>query len=98
MNHYLRQPDGQNFAKPGISGIQSGTSEISGVSGLIPGVSGLPSPEFPGLYPELSPECSKSGVFGLIPGVSGFYTVFAPETKILIETKPTHKNRNPPRP
>ena len=76
MNHYLRQPDGQNFAKPGISGIQSG---ISGVSGLIPGVFGLPSPEFPGLYPELSPECSKSGVSGLIPGVSGFPTIFAPK-------------------
>ena len=52
------------FCKPRISGLQSGTSEISGVSGLI-------------------------------PGVFGFHTVFAPKTEILIETKPTHKNRNP---
>ena len=79
MHHYPRQPDGHNYAKPEISEIQSGTSGISGVSGLIPGVFGLPSPEFPGLYPELSPECSKSGVSGLIPGVSGFNTVFAPK-------------------
>jgi len=32
---------------------------------------GFPNPEYPSLYPEFCPYCSKPGVSGLIPGVSG---------------------------
>ena len=78
-HHYPRQPDVLNFANPEYPDFNPEHPEISGVSGLIPRVSGFPSLEFPGLYPELSPECSKSGVSGFIPGVFGFHTVFAPK-------------------
>ena len=84
------QKSGVSGNIPGISG-----TTFSGVSGHLLRVSGLTNPEFPGLYPEFRPECSKPGVSGLIPGVSGLDSIFAPKTEILILTKPTHQNQNP---